>query len=334
MINKLNKMYRYAFSFALLACLATQTVSAASETTRRVDCNRAKASIQDELDKVKAGNATTIEISGNCIETVNVTTNDLTLLAGEGGGTITGSVNVISAQRVTIDGLTITGPGDGVIALDGAAVTIKDATLTGNAGSGVLATRNAVINLHGNTMGGNGEYGVLVVDGANANVQAGNTIESSVGDFFVGAAIGGFRHATIRIRGGGNTIRNTVTAPPGDPRSSRSAPGFAIDVEHVSIFRQDQGGATITGHISIFNLTSADFREMTLSGHVFIDGLDSNFRARNSTITGGMNMAGVADIRSNVIFNGDIFCNFRFLNPNFTHNGERIDCFPELAPPP
>jgi len=299
-----------------------------SKGIRHVDCANRNASIQKEVDKVTHTEPTTIVIRGTCTEEVVVRKDDLTLLAHADGGTVDGSIYVIDAQRVTVEGLRVVGSGDGVGALDNAGVTVKNATLEDNGGSGVLATRGAVVSLWGNTIRQNDEYGVLVTDGANAQIRAGNTIESDVPNFFVGAAVGGFRHATIRIRDGDNTITNSAKVAPVDPRSSSSAAGYAIDVEHGTILRQDNGHATIDGHVEIFNLTSADFRDMNLSGHIFVDGLNANVRVRNSAIEGGMNMFGEASFRSNVTFTGDIHCNFRFLSTAFVHIGNRIDCFP------
>ena len=282
--------------------------------TERVDCAKSKSSIQKKVDKVKRGRPTTILIKGICNEEITVTKDDVTLLAHEDGGTVNGSIYVIDAKRVTIDGLKVTGSADGVGALDHASVTIKNAILEDNRGSGVLAARSALVTLRDNVIRLNDEYGVLVLDGANAQIRAGNTIESDVAGAFAGSPIGGFRNVTIRIRDGGNIIRNNATSPPSDPQDSNTATGIAIDVEHGSILRQDSGDATIIGHIYVFNLTSADFRQADIAGHIFIDGLASNFRLRNSTVTGGMNMFGEATFRSNVIFTGDINCNFQFIS--------------------
>lgn len=293
---------------------------------RLVNCDKSNASIQRAVDGVRNARPTTIVIKGTCSETVRVATDDITFAAHEDGGTVNGTIVVIGGQRISVNGLRITGPGEGVSAVDNASVNINNATIEDNGTSGVFAGRNALVILRNNTIRQNAVYGVEVTDGANAQIRAGNTIESDAPDFFAGAAIGAFRHATVRIRDGGNVVRNNAEAPPTDPNNSNTAGGFAIDLEHNVNFRQDRGFAEIVGNIEIFNLTSADFRETNITGHIFIDGLNANFRLRNSTVTGGMTMFGPASIRDNVTFNGPIYCNGNGLSTSFNHNGPRIGC--------
>ena len=295
---------------------------------RLVNCDKSNASIQKAVDRVRNARPTTIVIKGTCSETVTVATDDITFAAHADGGTVNGTIVVVGGQRINVDGLRITGPGEGVSALDNASVYINNATIEGNGTSGVFAGRNALVILRNNTIRQNAVYGVEVSDGANAQIREGNTIESDAPDFNVGAVIGAFRHATLRIRDGGNVIRNNNAEPPTDPLNANTAGGFALDLEHNVSFRQDQGFAEIVGNIEIFNLTSADFRDTTIEGHIFVDGLNANFRLRNSTVNGALTIFGPVSIRSNVTFNGDIYCAGNFLDPNFTHNGDRIDCFP------
>lgn len=322
--------------------------------TRLVNCHAPGASIQRTIDHIVLGGPITVVIRGACSGDVNVARDDTALVAHEEGGTVDGTINIVGTQRVSIDGLTVTGDGDGISARDNASATIRNAMVTGNTGSGVSVLRSALVILHDNEISGNGEYGVLVTDGANVQIRGGNTIESDVADWLnVGAAIGAYRNATVRIRDGGNVIRNTAMVPvvsppspgplpPGIPPPPPSPPistqsfGFALDVEHNTSFRQDNGHATIVGHVEIFNLTSADFRDTDLTGHIFVDGLAANVRLRNSSITGGMTMFGEANVRDTVNFTGDIFCSGNFLNPNVVPSppGMRINCAPEIFQPP
>lgn len=316
--------------FALSVFMFGQPVLAAVDSAgdTLVDCAKAGSGIQRSIDKAASGKPIVIVIKGTCTEAVTVTRDDLTLKAHAGGGTINGSITVIGGQRITVDRLKVTGNGDGVTALDNAYVNINNAVLEENNGSGVSAGRSALVVLRGNTIRMNGDYGVLVSDGANVQILADNTIESSVADLNDGSAIGGYRHATIRVRDGGNTIINTERNTPDDPLNLGTFKGFAVDVEHLSVFRQDSGHALIIGHIYVFNLTTADFREMEYLGHIFVDGLNANFRVRNSSVNGGMTMFGPADVRSDVTFAGDVYCNFQFLNPDIPTTGSRNDCFP------
>lgn len=293
-----------------------------------VNCDRPGATIQQKVDDVRHARPTTILVKGTCTGDVMIRADDVTLEAHEDGGEVVGTIIVAGAQRFSVVGLRVSGAGDGVLAIDNASVTIRDAVLEENSGSGAVAVRNSLVSLYGNTIRMNGEYGVLVTDGGNAQIRAGNTIESDVPGAFNGGPIGGYRQANIRIRDGGNVIRHTGSMPPGDPQNSFTSNGMAIDVEHGTILRQDNGFAEIIGDVYVFNLTSADFRDASITGHIFIDGLNANFRLRNSSVVGGMNMFGEANFRNTVDFTGDIYCNFNFLNPGINHNGARIDCFP------
>ena len=328
-----------------------------------VNCHAPGSSIQRTVDAAALGRPITVLVRGTCVEDVNVRRDDVSLVAHSLGGAVEGTINVIGAQRFLVDGLRVSGSGDGITALDNASATIRNAMVEHNSGSGVSAIRNALVILHDNVIRKNDAYGLLVTDGANAQVRGGNTIESDVADWLnVGAAIGAYRHATIRIRDGGNVITNAAMGeviipappapplPPGSPPpppqlpsalSSSEAVGFAIDVEHNSSLRQDQGHAAITGHVEIFNLTSADFRDMDFTGHIFVDGLNANVRIRNSSVDGGMTMFGEASLRDSVQFTGYVFCHGRFLNPSILDPtampppvGARIDCAPEIFMPP
>lgn len=365
-----SKRLNYPGSLAGVAALALMSLAPGASAidhghfdwrSRIVNCGTHGASIQRAIDRFVLSRPITILVRGDCVENVDITRDDVTLVAHWQGGSVDGTINVVGAQRVTIDGLTVTGEGEGVSVRDNASATIRNATLENNTGSGVFAGRNALVILRDNVITANGEYGVLVTDGANAQIRGGNTIESDVADWLnVGAAIGGYRHATIRIRDGGNVIRNNAMSevmspgnfpppppppglppgiPPGPlpepipvPPASTDALGFAIDVEHNSSFRQDRGHATIVGHIEIFNLTSADFRDTDLTGHIFVDGMNANVRLRNSSVDGGMTMFGEANLRDTVQFTGDIYCNTNFLNPNVVPSppGRRLQCAPEI----
>lgn len=323
-----------------------------SGRTRVVNCGAPGFSIQRAIDRVLLAGPLTVVVRGECVENPEVTRDDVTLVAHSQGGSIFGTLNVVGAQRIVIDGLIVTGDGDGLSVRDNASATIRNATLEGNSGSGVFASRNALVILHDNLIRENGAYGVFVADGANAQIRGGNTIESDVADWLnVGATIGAYRHATIRIRDGGNVIRNNAMqpvvspgplpgplpppVPPPAPPQSADAVGFAIDLEHNSSFRQDNGRAVIEGHVEIFNLTSADFRDMDFTGHIFIDGLNANVRMRNSFVKGGMTMFGIANFRHTVQWQGDIYCNRNYLNPAVVPSpGQRIECAPEIFVPP
>ena len=87
----------------------------------------------------------TIFVKGTCTEDVTVGKDDLTLAAHEDGGTVAGLIGVVGAQRVTIDGLKVTGSGGVVIARDNASLIIKNAVIESAGNTAVVATRSASV---------------------------------------------------------------------------------------------------------------------------------------------------------------------------------------------
>ena len=295
-----------------------------------VNCDKGD-SIQRAVDRAWPGN--TIRIKGKCWERVTIVKSRITLAGAPYGG-VDGEIAVVGARQVVIDNLHVTGDGNGVAATENAAVTVQYSRIKGNASSGVVAAEGAVVILIENSITDNANYGVLATDGGNLQIRGNNIIESDVPSYLTGAAIGGFRQTMVHITGGGNTITNTAFEPPTNPGNSSSAKGFAIDIANNSHLRQDRGDATINGNIEILNLTSADIRQAEINGWVFVDGLSANLRLRNSTFVGGLNMYGEAQIRNNVDWTGDAFCNGKFLNPSQPITGNRINCSPPPPPPP
>ncbi len=94
----------------------------------------------------------TIFVKGTCTEDVTVGKDDLTLAAHEDGGTVAGLIGVVGAQRVTIDGLKVTGSGGVVIARDNASLIIKNAVIESAGNTAVVATRSASVVMENTTV--------------------------------------------------------------------------------------------------------------------------------------------------------------------------------------
>lgn len=171
-----------------------------------VRCNTG-ASIQKKVDKAKHGTPTTIVIKGTCTEEVTVGKDDLTLLAHEDGGSVDGSISVIGAQRVTIDGLNVVS----VSALDNASVTINDATIESG---GLTALRSAVVVMENTTVEATGEFtcAVFISDGSVFRMNGGNTLSNEAPSLNC-ATLSVYRNSTARIRGSGNTSHKRRAYP-------------------------------------------------------------------------------------------------------------------------
>lgn len=246
-----------------------------------VEVNCPGDSIGDALAKAKPGGVLTVTVTGTCPENVTIARNDVTL---QGSGQVFGQITVDGAQRVVITGLTVTGPGSGIEARGNAAINVWNATIENNAIFGLDIRQGAFAVIDGNMIRFNGQCDVLVRDSGHARVLN-NIVEANLPKpASCDALVGAFRDSRIRM--GGNTITNNA------------ASGFAVDVEHGSTFRQDQGHDTITGNVRVVNTANADFRDTDLTGNVLV-GESANFRTRNSLITGNVTIGS----RSLAVFN-------------------------------
>jgi hypothetical protein len=220
--------------------------------TANVDC-----ATGGSVSQALAAGATQININGMCTESVNVDRDGVTLLGGP-GATIRGpdaDVNTINVRgnRVTIDGLTVTGGRNGITGLGAANLTVRNcnAQSTGRTGityvngssgtvDGCIVQSNArdgivvdgahatIIN---STVTNNARNGVLIVNGSTARVgltdrlaAAGNTITQN-----------GATGVTVAQGSTGTIAMNTIT----DNGANPTLPRFGISVS--------QSAASITG---------------------------------------------------------------------------------------
>jgi hypothetical protein len=108
---------------------------------------------------------TILNVKGACTGPVSIATNGLQLNA-VGAASINGAgqnaVTITGAQRVSITGFTITGGMNGVLAQNGAQVTLANDAVTGNALSGIVAQTHASITANGGSSQSNGFHGIDV----------------------------------------------------------------------------------------------------------------------------------------------------------------------------
>jgi hypothetical protein len=125
-----------------------------------VNCDKGD-SLQAALDSGK-GSAAPIEIElyGTCEEMITIPRDRVTIL-GIDGATIFGQVRHFGASHITLRGLTITGPGQGVLARSGR-MRLIGVNLIENYGHGVNASSGAVVHLIRSQVGNNGgPFGVV-----------------------------------------------------------------------------------------------------------------------------------------------------------------------------
>ena len=353
-IEQIERTILFAGITALSILLCAQPASADEDDDRgagirTVHCDRSNVSVQKKIDKAGHGKPVTIVIKGTCTENIVVQKDDLTLLAHPAGsGTVEGSIDVVGAQRVIIDGLRVTGSGDVVTARDNASIIIINGTfIKSDGGSAVFATRSASVVMENTTLEATGRFGcaAFISDGSALRMNGGNTLTNDDRPGFNCGTLSIYRSATARIRGSDNTITNNNPVT-GDPNSG-DAGGFALDANAVSSLRIDGTDQTVVnGNVSSFNLSTIDLRKAEINGGIYADGLNANVRLRgnedNDVIVNGHVFPGgdsAVAIRNDgeVVINGNIDCsnganvrpNFEFFGPGFGY----LNCPPEYMPP-
>jgi hypothetical protein len=163
-----------------------------------VDC-AAGQSINDALAKLPSGKRAVLTIRGTCVENVVVNRDDVTLRAEAPGAGVSGpaaeanrSAIVVEASRVMLDGLTVTGPWNGIVGVGAARLTIQNCTVSGVGRTGIVFFHNsnglvegcsvtgsardgvaieaASAAITNSTISGNGRSGVLVTNAASARI--------------------------------------------------------------------------------------------------------------------------------------------------------------------
>jgi hypothetical protein len=162
-------------------CLAVPAM-AQFRPTINLNCSR-----NDAL-AVVAANAlpnTLINLKGTCTGPINITANGVELNA-IGAASINGNgkdaVTITGAHRVTLAGLTITGGNNGLVAQNGAQVTLANVTVSGNAFSGIVALGNSSITVTGGSTQRNAVHG-LDIEATSALVVTGSYTVSGNGVF-------------------------------------------------------------------------------------------------------------------------------------------------------
>ena len=203
-------------SLLLAAALAPTVVDAMSTT---VNCPG------DSIAGALAAGFDEITVNGTCTENVVIKQDDVTI-QGDGNDTVVGELSADGARRITIQNLTITGgPGNGILAINGATVTAANLLIENVPHVGVNSLRNASV-VADNVTVRNASFGVSVGDSGNLIVN-GSLLEQIAlngADVFNGgtatlnqvtirgATTGIFAGANAYVEVTGSTIENSGDA--------------------------------------------------------------------------------------------------------------------------
>ena len=173
-------------------CLVVLSVSAQA-TNLKVHCGRkgALSTINGALKLLDPQGRNTLTVSGTCNENVVIQSFDnLTLQAAPGGASINdasdGTADVIKIQdstRITIQGFTINGGGEGILCYDQSLCRLNGNTIQGSSGAGVRLSR-ARAAFAGNVIQ-NHSYVGLQIGNASQAYTNGDTIQGSGGGVLV-----------------------------------------------------------------------------------------------------------------------------------------------------
>ncbi len=297
-------------------------------------------SINNAISAAAPANHLFVYISGTCTERVIITRSNVSLLgdtttpsgisfsatplsplqtsvsANELSG-VRGAVNVLGAQNVIIDNLTISGgtaeaptigeAGKGVAVRFNGSVLIQNSTIEGNE-YGIHSSSGGVAILSNNQIQNNLAYGIIASDAGIVRLIGDNTISQTGSRFadFRNSAIGAFRHGTVTILGG-----NTISASP-------STDNTVFSASYGSQVRSYYGLLTANGDSSIGSDSHIHFRDVNYTGNISV-GAKGSLRLQNRlnqttsgvTLTGNIlvNTLALADIRTGTTVNGNITCN-------------------------
>src|SRR5581483_754839 len=225
-----------------------------------VDC-----STGGSVSQALAAGATQVTVRGTCTESLSINRDDVTLV-GEPGATISGpdpDVNTINvrANRVTIDGLTVTGGRNGITGLGAANLTLRNCIVRSTGRTGIAYSNGASGTVDGCTVDSNPRDGI-VVDGSQATILNSTATNNRNGVAVVNGSTSRIG-ITDRLAGAGNTIShngaNGVSVNAGSTATiamntitnngtNASLPGRAGIGLFLSASADIVGGNTITGN--------------------------------------------------------------------------------------
>jgi len=195
---------------ASLASFGLSTAVAAEPTiTVNVDCNRGE-SIAKALSMGEARKPLLVVVRGTCNESVSISSDDVTL-RGESGGAINGpdplvTTLTVSANRVTIEDLSVSGGRNGILGLGASQLTVRGTTVQSTGRNGIVYSSGSNGTIDNCTIQSNPRDGIGL-DMASATITN-STIRSNA-RIGILVSIGGAARIGVDIRNdaGGNTIQ-------------------------------------------------------------------------------------------------------------------------------
>ncbi len=205
-----------------LFVLAASTTAIAQEkpSVVNVDCTQGET-IFRALTRGNESKPLLVLVRGTCNETVLIDRSDVTLRgeAGFGGGIAGPDPSVdtvtVTASRVAIEDLTITGGRNGISAVGAAGMNVRNATVQSTGRNGVAFLSGASGAIDGSTIGFNARDGVAV-NAAAATVRNSTIIQNA-------------RMGVTVIQGGAAYIgTDTTLAPAGNTISRNGGTGISV----------------------------------------------------------------------------------------------------------
>ena len=277
-----------------------------------VDCGIGD-SIQDEVDAARPGATTTIILASDCSEHVVIAKDDIVIsgdpnFGGAQGGssTLTGAITITGADRVVIDKLTVVDNQVGsfpvgITVTAGSSAVITDTVVSGHvaqgadagagAGAGIFVTRNAYATLENvsvtNPVGGSSA--LVLTDGGTVRGRNSSFL-SHDGLNFDGAAIGLFRASSMRLDGTSTVTNSNNSVNPGE--------ALAINVADTSNFRLQSGSNTVDGNVLIEGNSGADFRGVSFTGEIDVEGNSNVTFSQSAALTGNIDVLGASLVQA------------------------------------
>lgn len=292
-----------------------------STTTINVDCS--VDTVSSALASAPAAGPLLINVTGSCTDTIVIERSNISIIGTGTGATInyntaindnafddilSGVINVVGAQNIVIDNLTLINYGGGGIGLHaqaGSSVAVKNSTFE-NAFDGIVVQHGSNIKLTDSTVQSNTRSGLFITDHSNIQLASGNTITQSPhpvpGTNSWGVLVG--RNSNMHVSGSGNNITHNTTG---------ETSTWAIEVFQGGGFRGNSGNLIVNGDTRVNSSSHLELRSVTLTGNVIV-GSKGVFRLSNNgntiALTGDVNIEALGTVLSSgeSTITGDVTC--------------------------
>lgn len=292
-----------------------------STTTINVDCS--VDTVSSALASAPAAGPLLINVTGRCTDTIVIERSNISIIGTDTGATInyntavngnafddilSGVINVVGAQNIVIDNLTLINYGGGGIGLHaqaGSSVAVNNSTFE-NAYDGIVVQHGSNIKLTGSTVHLNTRSGLFISDQSNIQLASGNTITQTPhplpGTNSWGVLVG--RNSNMSVSGSGNNITNNTTG---------GTNTWAIEVFQGGGFRANSGDLIVNGDASVTSSAHLELRSVALTGNVMV-GSKGTLRLNNNgntiSLVGDVNIDALGTVLSNgeSTITGDVTC--------------------------